>query len=390
MKIVMLLTNAFKPDYRVAKEAQTLTALGHSITILAWDRSGKLPEIETKEGIEIRRCQVRSSFGGGLRQFGKFLLFYFWVFSYLLTHRFDAIHCHDLDTLPIGFLAGRLKFKDVVYDSHEPFYTMSGRQSSGRVAALTASVESHLAKRASSVIATNPWHLHKFHDLGIERVVEVANYPPCDLFSSLTPKAETDTIVFGTVAGIRPRIGLELMIDGFRLLRPDLDNVKLVIAGHCEQQDYLSYLMNQARGIDDVHFDVRNDISKVQERYEKLDVVLLLYSPSNRNYQSNTSTRLYESMAAKKPVITSDVGFTAEIVRLEKCGLILNDYSPEGLMHSMRYFCEHRSLAHTLGKRGYEAFRTKYYWEVNTESLQRVYPTATVDHVRRSSRISHA
>jgi glycosyltransferase involved in cell wall biosynthesis len=180
------------------------------------------------------------------------------------------------------------------------------------------------------------------------------------------------------------------MIDGFRLLRRDFSNVKLVIAGHCEQQDYLSCLANQARGIDDVHFDVRNDISKVQERYEKLDVVLLLYSPSNKNYQSNTSTRLYESMAARKALITSDAGFTAEIVRREKCGLILNDYSPEGLMNSMRYFCEDRSLAHTLRERGYQAFRTKYYWEINTESLRRVYSKASVDHLRRTSRISPA
>ena len=390
MKIIMLLTNAFNPDYRVAKEAQTLTALGHSITILAWDRSGKLPEMETREGVEIRRCQVRSSFGGGLRQLGKFLLFYFWVFSYLLTHRFDAVHCHDLDTLPIGFLAGKLKFKDVVYDSHEPYYTVSGKLSSGRIAALTASIESLLAKSASSVIATNPWHVSKFRDLGIQRLVEVANYPPSDLFSSIRPKTETNSIVFGTVAGIRPGIGLELMIDGFKLLRQDSTNIKLVIAGHCEQDEYLSCLTNQARGIDDVHFDVRNDLSKVQERYEKLDVVLLLYSPSNKNYQSNTSTRLYESMAARKPVITSDAGFTAEIVRREKCGLILSDYFPEGLMNSMRYFCEHRSLAYTLGERGYEAFRTKYYWEINAESLRRVYSTATLDHLRRSSRISHA
>jgi len=180
------------------------------------------------------------------------------------------------------------------------------------------------------------------------------------------------------------------MIDGFRLLRRDFSNAKLIIAGHCEQPDYLSCLANQARGIDDVHFDVRNDISKVQERYEKLDVVLLLYSPSNKNYQSNTSTRLYESMAARKAVITSDAGFTAEIVRREKCGLILNDYSSEGLMNSMRYFCENRSLAHTLGESGYEAFRTKYYWEMNTESLRRVYSTASVDHRQRSSRISPA
>lgn len=379
MKIAMLLSNGFNPDHRVAKEAQTLTALGHSITILAWDRLCVLPKMETRQGVEIRRCRVRSSFGGGVRQFGQFLSFYAWVFVYLMTHRFDVVHCHDLDTLPIGFLAGMLRCKDIVYDSHEPFYTISGRQSPSRLAALAAFVESLLAVRASYVIATNPWHVGKFHDLGVRRVVEVANYPPGNLFSSIRPKSGTDSLVFGTVASIRPRIGIELMIEGFKRLREVSQNVKLIVAGLCEQPDYLSCLIEQAQGIDDVYFDVHNDIAKMQERYEKLDVVLLLYLPSHKNYVWNTSTRLYESMAARRAVITSDAGFTAEIVRREKCGLILSDYSPEGLMKSMRYFYEHRSQAQTLGEKGYEAFRRKYYWEINTESLQRVYPQAIVE-----------
>src|SRR6185369_13819424 len=104
--------------------------------ILAWDRSGKHPKMETRDGFEIRRCQVRCSFGGGIRQFGKFVLFYLWAFIYLMTHRCDAVHCHDLDTLPVGFLAGILKFKEVVYDSHEPYYAASGQPSSGRISAL--------------------------------------------------------------------------------------------------------------------------------------------------------------------------------------------------------------------------------------------------------------
>jgi glycosyltransferase involved in cell wall biosynthesis len=166
------------------------------------------------------------------------------------------------------------------------------------------------------------------------------------------------------------------MIEGFKLLRQASPNVKLIIAGLCEQPDYLSRLIDQAQGIDGVYFDVHNDISKMQERYKKLDVVLLLYLPSHKNYLSNTSTRLYESMAARKAVIVSNAGFTAEIVRREKCGLILDDYSPQGLMRGMRYFCINRSASQTLGEKGYESFRRKYYWEINTVSLQRVYPAA--------------
>lgn len=41
--IVMLLSNAFRPDPRVAREAKTLADAGHQVTILCWDRQVEFP-----------------------------------------------------------------------------------------------------------------------------------------------------------------------------------------------------------------------------------------------------------------------------------------------------------------------------------------------------------
>ena len=37
---------------------------------------------------------------------------------------FDIVHCHDLDTLPLGFILGKLRRKPIVYDAHESFPDM--------------------------------------------------------------------------------------------------------------------------------------------------------------------------------------------------------------------------------------------------------------------------
>ena len=53
----MILTNGFDPYRRVYKEAKSLTKLGHSVTILCWDRAEKYIDKPTEniDGINIVR-----------------------------------------------------------------------------------------------------------------------------------------------------------------------------------------------------------------------------------------------------------------------------------------------------------------------------------------------
>ena len=115
--VLMLLTNAYDPDPRVRQEALTLIKMGCSLRLLAWDRDRKRAAREYMEGVEVERLFLRSSHGRGNTQ----LLFYAWLYVRLLWRGlrvpFDVIHCHDLDTLPLGFILGKLKRKPIVYDA---------------------------------------------------------------------------------------------------------------------------------------------------------------------------------------------------------------------------------------------------------------------------------
>ena len=56
------------------------------------------------------------------------VFFYAWLYVKMLWRGWrtqsDVIHCHDLDTLPLGFVLGKLKRKPIVYDAHESFPDM--------------------------------------------------------------------------------------------------------------------------------------------------------------------------------------------------------------------------------------------------------------------------
>jgi glycosyltransferase involved in cell wall biosynthesis len=74
--------------------------------------------------VEIERVFLQSRHGRGNTQ----LFFYAWLYLKMLwrgwKNKFDVVHCHDLDTLPLGFLIGKLKGKPIVYDAHESFPDM--------------------------------------------------------------------------------------------------------------------------------------------------------------------------------------------------------------------------------------------------------------------------
>jgi hypothetical protein len=120
----MLLTNAYDPDPRVRQEALALVGMGCRVRLLEWDRDLKAPAKECLEGVEVERVYLSSAHGRGTAQ----LFFYAWLYVKMLWRglrtSFDVVHCHDLDTLPLGFALGKLKRKPIVYDAHESFSDM--------------------------------------------------------------------------------------------------------------------------------------------------------------------------------------------------------------------------------------------------------------------------
>ena len=56
----MLLSNPFRPDVRVYKEAISLIKGGYDVTVVAWDREMKYLTEERSDGINILRIPLFS------------------------------------------------------------------------------------------------------------------------------------------------------------------------------------------------------------------------------------------------------------------------------------------------------------------------------------------
>ncbi len=133
VRVAMLLTNPYRPDVRVQKEAFALAAAGAEVVVFAWDRSGRLPTIERPyEGVTIRRLFIRSRDGLGIRQFPRFLRYWRAAARAVGAERWDVLHAHDLDGLVGAVLSNRGNARLVYEPGRCGEYSGSRRRSPSR------------------------------------------------------------------------------------------------------------------------------------------------------------------------------------------------------------------------------------------------------------------
>ena len=113
-KVLISVTNDLVSDQRVHKVAISLQIAGFNVVLIGRKLESS-PNL-SKRSYETKRLNLF---------FTKGPLFYFEynlrLFFFLITNNFDILLSNDLDTLLANFLAGKIKNKPLVYDSHEYF-----------------------------------------------------------------------------------------------------------------------------------------------------------------------------------------------------------------------------------------------------------------------------
>jgi glycosyltransferase involved in cell wall biosynthesis len=292
--VLMLLTNAFDPDPRVHREACALVGAGYRVTIIAWDRDEKAPPRETVDGIDVERVYVRSTHGRGLSQ--AYFLARFWAMAFRMALRtgFDIVHAHDFDALPLGYALARLRRKPLVYDSHESYVDMLYAMPAAVKQALVA-VENWMLGRADLVITVGDLLREHLAARGARRVAVVGNWQDRDQFSADREALES----------LRRQLGGD---------------------GACRQ------LAEQAAAeFRNITYLGRGPPSKIPLYTAACDAVFYGFDPANANARFSAPNKLFEALAAGKPVVTGNFGEIGRIVSREGCGIVLPDYSPQSL-----------------------------------------------------------
>ncbi|MFC2013066.1 glycosyltransferase family 4 protein [Chloroflexota bacterium] len=424
MKVWMFVFNNCKYDARVLREAKTLAEDGHDVKIAAILDQDTEPA-EERDGFRIIRVNRLPIDVSAAHNEGKhispdnnttailFRLFYqplrrrihlayFWAknnlhgllripliviyrsLSFFKYYRnswelvrkepADVYHCHDLDTLFLGYIAKRRHGGKLVYDVHELTtelaYIPHYEKPVWRV------LEQFMIKRADAVIATGRYreeYLSKKY--GIPSPTEILN---CPLVSS---EPYPDNSLRKELGLLDSSVPIILYAGGYshgrglqNLVRavPYLTRGVVVLMGWGALEQKLRNMVRE-KGLERKVLFLKPVPPDKLVRYiasATLGVVIYQFTSLNNYYA--TPNKLYEYINAGLPVVSSNFPALKEIIEGYEFGKTFDPEEPQSIAAAINWILADEQRYTRMRKKALEAAST-FTWEREAIKLRELY-----------------
>ena len=373
----MLVRNPYTNDSRVEKEAMTLRAAGHAVTVVA-DHAVGLPEREVRDGIEVRRVRRARMPIPGLR----FLAHEWRLSRVLLRLRPSILHAHDSNALVPVALAARRLGRPFVYDAHDLWLHRPRRQRSRLYHSLQNAyyrvVEGILIPRAAAAITVSPpiaRHLERAYRL--RRVELVPNYPWADEVAhsrTARPLRSLAAIPAGVpvvlyLGGLMEGRGIEHLVRAM----VDVPGAHLVLLGDGHQAPALAAQATRLGIGGRVHVAAPVPPGDVVATAASATIGVSPIVPSCLNYRYSLPNKLFQYMGAGIPVVASDFPQVREVVIGAEAGLVVDTSRPERIAAAINELLSDPERARDMGAGGRDAVLERYTWSTSADALLAVY-----------------
>jgi glycosyltransferase involved in cell wall biosynthesis len=381
MHLVMLLSNPFRPDPRVAREAHALVEQGYHVTIICWDRQVELPRREShddQDGVEIIRVQdVRSGYSLGWQQL--FYLPRFWRKATQLALELspDAVHCHDLDTLYAGWRIKKWLRCPLVYDAHEHYPALMSLYLPAPFVMALAQWERWLMRYVDITITASTVLRDEFLSRGQPLVVTLGNYQDVASYAAVT---DAEAHALRAELGVSPDDLLVAYIGGFshnRMLLPLIETAALLphakfhLWGDGPQRAAIEQAVVHQPNI---YYHGWASAANLPYYFRAADLIYYCLRLDYPGAVYNAPNTLTQAMAAGRPIIANDVGDLGRIVRATQCGLLIGEATPQAIAGAIEQLQDPLARAR-MGANGLRAARDIYNTAVVQRQLVEIYHT---------------
>lgn len=371
-------------DPRVYKEAKSLVKHGHNVTVVCWPRRiENLPEWEDYEGIKIRRVTHKlapkevSILIRGM-QFQKLKRK---MVNTIVHLKPEVIHCHDLETLPIGIKVKKKLRIPLIYDSHEDWPALESAQS--RMWGFVTKILERWYLRNVDVVVTISENLanKKFRRYGQRTIVVFNTRPLNELIQKYNKNKkqelrnmlglDANDFVVGYIGALSKHRGLDVLIHSLKYIPSK--HVKVLIVGGLK--DEISPLENFAKGCgveDRVYLTGKVPYKEVMPYFGILDVGVILFQPLPNHFIA-VPNKLFEYMGAGVPLIVSNFPEMGRIVKEGRCGITVDPTQPKEIAKAIMSLKENPNRMKEYGLNGRKAVEREYNWEKQEEKLIKLY-----------------
>lgn len=344
--VAMLVTNRAIDDVRVVMEANALaTAGGYRVTVIGWDREIDHDVIQDVGPVRFERLKLRSTHGRGLSQVAYLARFHLRAGRRLAELKPQVIHCHDLDTLPVGRRWSRRLGAKLVFDAHENFPDMMDGHLPGAAVMLLRMLEARLVRRCDLLITVGRKLQRHYRRLGARRTALVGNWKDACSYDPAEIRKVRDELKLGG----RIAIAFIANLGRERHLEPLLEAVAgderfaAVIGGQgCLESIARSYSQRHPH----ICYLGKVAPARVALLTAACDVVYYGFDKNNPNSQWSAPNKLYEAIAAGKPVLAGDFGEIGLTVGHSGCGILAETADVDSLRAALDRLAQPGALQH--------------------------------------------
>lgn len=285
---------------------------------------------------------------------------------------FDIYHFHDPELIFTG-LALKKNGKKVIFDLHENVPGTIEEKSylhplfRTLISFLYKKIEIYSVKRFDGIVSTRE-SINERLSLYNDNIVLITNYPIFD--ENIFRNYNVDPAIC-FAGGINGNWQHKEIIKAIE----NVDNITYNLAGPVDE----SYLkdLKKLEGWNKVNYKGKISYDEVKFIYSNstIGVAVHVYSKNMDGKRGNlANTKLFEYMNWELPIICTDFSLWKEIIEKDiKCGICVNPYDINGITNAINYLIDNPDEALQMGKRGREAVKNKYNWDVLTKKLVSFY-----------------
>lgn len=316
----------------------------------------------------------------GLKNYRRLFrcLNWFRLLARALFSRAQVFHFHDPELIPLGVFLRLVKRKRiVVYDVHEHNeFTISTRVwIPGPLRVPAARLVDFMERSAvgffNGLVVADDELARKFSKARCIQVVR--NFPQRsfgqEYFNSeqnpgVPEEKKSPAVIYVGVLG-KDR-GLETILAAMPAVKSKIPDASCLLVGRVNCKGVsLQYRENMGQYLAGCNITLTGQVNyEMVMRYIAQSSVGWIPFPPILKHRWGIGTKLIEYMAMALPVVASDYGEGAEVVRTEKCGLLVDPEDPAAHAQAICLLLADREKAAQLGRNGREAFQQRYCWEV--------------------------
>lgn len=310
--------------------------------------------------------------------FLRLTLTVFYAFIKAYKSKSKIYHFHDPELFFVGIIF-KILGKKVIFDVHENISVQIKRKEwlpfKKVISFLYRGVDFLSSKLFFLIYAENSYE--KIYQKYKPNYEIVLNLPDLSYLNSyvVNDRSNLKNELF-YVGGVSFDRGIDSIIESLAILKLKMNNFIFHCIGPIDEG-----VMEEINKLESFQFVKENIIFygflKLSDSYEiskSCKIGLSILKPIE-NYKQSYSTKFFEYMSVKLPVVTSNFDLYKSVIEYSKCGICVNPLDPKEIFSAIYRILNDEELAHKMGENGREAVLNKYNWKVEETKLINVYKT---------------